>query len=66
MEQVVKYQQTAAEVARALALDPSQLRKWIRQYNAEMSRVIPDNPTDAGTARNPHQICALITRLKAK
>ncbi|MFP1909125.1 IS3 family transposase [Lonsdalea quercina] len=94
IEQVVKYQQSAAGVARALELDPSQLRKWIRQYKAEMSGVTPDNPAltpeqrdiqslrkqikrlemekeipKAGgrvDERNPRQICALITRLKAK
>ncbi|ASE83217.1 TPA: transposase [Citrobacter koseri] len=32
IEQVVKYQQSAVEVAHTLEPDPSQLRKWIRQY----------------------------------
>ncbi|NYV72735.1 transposase, partial [Yersinia pestis] len=37
IEQVVKYQRSTIEVARALELDPSQLRKWIRQYKEEVS-----------------------------
>lgn len=32
IEQVVKHQQSAVEVAHTLEPDPSQLRKWIRQY----------------------------------
>ncbi|KFK91993.1 transposase, partial [Serratia sp. Ag2] len=43
IEQVVKYQRSTIEVARALELDPSQLRKWIRQYKEEVSGVTPDN-----------------------
>jgi len=44
IEPVVKYQKSAAEVARALELDPRPLRKWIHQYRAEVSAVTPDNP----------------------
>ncbi|WP_439070474.1 transposase (plasmid) [Serratia nevei] len=36
IEQVTKYQQRAVDVTLALDLDPSQLRKWIRQYEAEL------------------------------
>lgn len=52
IEQVVKYQRSTIEVARALELDPSQLRKWIRQYKEEVSGVTPDNP-----ALTPEQRC---------
>ncbi|MBO1632834.1 transposase, partial [Yersinia pseudotuberculosis] len=44
MSRVVKYQRSTIEVARALELDPSQLRKWIHQYKEEVSGVTPDNP----------------------
>ena len=36
IEQVTKYQQRAVDVAFALNLDPSLLRKWIRQYETEL------------------------------
>ncbi|CAI1117836.1 Transposase [Serratia marcescens] len=50
IEQVTKYQQRAVDVALALDLDPSQLRKWIRQYEAELQGVTP-----AGVAVTPDQ-----------
>ncbi|CAI1997859.1 hypothetical protein SERMPA_00088 (plasmid) [Serratia marcescens] len=50
IEQVTKYQQRAADVALTLDLDPSQLRKWIRQYEAELQGVTP-----AGVAVTPDQ-----------
>ena len=50
IEQVTKYQQRAVDVALALDLDPSQLRKWIRQYEAELQGVTP-----AGVAETPDQ-----------
>lgn len=51
IEQVVKYQRSTIEVACAPELDPSQLRKWIRQYKEEVSGVTSDNPalTPIGT-----------------
>lgn len=41
IEQVIKYQQRAVDVAQSLDLDPSQLRKWIRQYEAEIQGITP-------------------------
>lgn len=35
IEQVVRHHQRVVDIARALELDPSQLRRWIKQYNAE-------------------------------
>jgi len=39
IEQVVKYHQRPVEVARALDIDASMLRKWIRRYEAEMQGI---------------------------
>lgn len=39
VEQVVKHHQRVVDIARALELDPSQLRRWIRQYKAEIAGV---------------------------
>ena len=64
IEQVVKYQQTAAEVARALDLDPSQLRKWVRQYKAEVSGVTPDNPALTPEQRKIQLLRAQIKQLE--
>lgn len=64
IEQVVKYQQSAAGVARALELDPSQLRKWIRQYKAEMSGVTPDNPALTPEQRDIQSLRKQIKRLE--
>lgn len=64
IEQVVKYQQVATEVARALELDPSQLRKWIRQYKAEISGVTPDNPALTPEQREIQSLRAKIKRLE--
>ncbi|KFX03249.1 transposase [Pectobacterium betavasculorum] len=64
IEQVVKYQQSAAEVARALELDPGQLRKWIRQYKAEMSGVTPDNPALTPEQREIQSLRKQIKRLE--
>jgi transposase len=50
IEQVLKYQQRAVDVARMLELDPSQLRKWIRQYKAEIHGITP-----TGLALTPDQ-----------
>ncbi len=50
IEQVVKYQQRAVEVARALELDPNMLRKWVRQYAAETRGITP-----TGVALTPEQ-----------
>ena len=55
IEQVVKYQQRAVEVARALELDPSLLRKWVRQYEAETRGITPTGGalTPTGGALTP-------------
>jgi len=39
IEQVIKYQQRTVDVAQSLDLDPSQLRKCIRQYEAEIQGI---------------------------
>ena len=50
IEQVVKYQQRAVDVVRSLELDPNLLRKWVRQYQAEIHGVTP-----TGVALTPEQ-----------
>ena len=62
IEQVVKYQQSAVEVAHTLEPDPSQLRKWIRQYQAEVSDVTPDNPALTSEQREIQSLRARIKR----
>lgn len=64
IEQVVKYQRSTIEVARALELDPSQLRKWIRQYKEEVSGVTPDNPVLTPEQREIQSLRAQIKRLE--
>ncbi len=64
IEQVVKYQRSTIEVARALELDPSQLRKWIRQYKEEVSGVTPDNPALIPEQREIQSLRAQIKRLE--
>ncbi|ENB7488944.1 TPA: transposase [Citrobacter koseri] len=62
IEQVVKYQQPAVEVAHTLEPDPSQLRKWIRQYKAEVSDMTPDNPVLTSEQREIQSLRARIKR----
>ncbi len=62
IEQVVKYQH--ADVARSLELDPCQLRKWIRQYKAEISGVTPANPALTPEQREVQSLRAQIKRLE--
>ena len=50
IEQVVKYQRDAREVAQALELDPDHLRKWIRLYKQEIQGIAP-----VGNAITPEQ-----------
>ncbi len=64
IEPVVKYQRSTIEVARALELDPSQLRKWIRQYKEEVSGVTPDNPALIPEQREIQSLRAQIKRLE--
>ncbi|MCZ8955417.1 IS3 family transposase [Escherichia albertii] len=64
IEQVVKYQHAAADVARSLELDPCQLRKWIRQYKAEISGVTPANPALTPEQREVQSLRAQIKRLE--
>ncbi|MBE7864779.1 transposase [Yersinia pestis] len=64
IEQVVKYQRSTIEVARALELDPSQLRKWIRQYKEEVSGMTPDNPALTPEQREIQSLRAQIKRLE--
>lgn len=39
IEQVISHHQHVVDIARTLELDPSQLRRWIRQYKAEMTGI---------------------------
>ncbi|BAT38079.1 predicted protein of IS3-family IS element [Escherichia albertii] len=64
IEQVVKYQHAAADVARSLELDPCQLRKWIRQYKAEIIGVTPANPALTPEQREVQSLRAQIKRLE--
>ena len=64
IEQVIKYQQRAAEVAGALELDPCQLHKWIRQYKAEMSGVTPNNPALTPEQREIQSLGARVKQLE--
>ncbi len=41
VEQIVKYHQKAIDVARSLDIDPSTLRKWVRQYRDELQEMAP-------------------------
>ena len=50
IEQVVKYQRDAREVAQALELDPDHLRKWIWLYKQEIQGIAP-----VGNAITPEQ-----------
>ncbi|MBD2816054.1 transposase [Xenorhabdus sp. Flor] len=50
VQQVVLHQQRVVDVARLLGVDSSTLRKWIRQYKAEMQGVTP-----VGNALTPDQ-----------
>ncbi|ADZ43806.1 putative IS3 transposase [Yersinia enterocolitica] len=50
VEQVVKYQRDAREIALALELDPAHLRKWIRLYKRELQGIEP-----VGNAITPEQ-----------
>lgn len=50
IEQVVKYQRDAREVAQALELNPDHLRKWIRLYKQDIQGVEP-----VGKAITPEQ-----------
>lgn len=61
---MVKYQLSVAEVARALELDTSQLRKWIRQYKSEVNGVTPDNPALTPEQREIQSLRAQIKRLE--
>ncbi|QXF35659.1 hypothetical protein B0X70_22545 [Photorhabdus akhurstii] len=48
--QVITHRQRVPDVARALELDPSTLRKWIKQYQAELNGITP-----SGIALTPEQ-----------
>ncbi|SQJ30171.1 Transposase [Serratia rubidaea] len=50
VEQVVKHQQRAVDIARALDVDATLLRRWIRQYKSELQ-----GKTPVGTALTPEQ-----------
>lgn len=64
IEQVVKYQQTTTAVARALEIEPGTLRKWIRQYKAEVSGITPDNPALTAEQREIQALRKRIQRLE--
>ncbi|MDX7993182.1 transposase [Xenorhabdus littoralis] len=50
VQQVVLHQQQVTAVVRSLNLDDSVLRRWIRQYKAEMQGITP-----VGKALTPDQ-----------
>ncbi|WP_236637487.1 transposase [Photorhabdus australis] len=41
MTQVITHRQRVPDVARTLELDSSTLRKWIKQYQAELNGITP-------------------------
>ena len=64
IEQVVKYQLRVLDVARSLELDPSQLRKWIKQYHAELQGVTPVGVALTPEQREPQSLRAQVKRLE--
>ncbi|MDC9616119.1 transposase [Xenorhabdus khoisanae] len=50
VEQVIQFHQKPVDVARSLDIDPSLLRKWMKQYHAELQGV-----TSRGQAMTPEQ-----------
>lgn len=65
VEQIVKYHQRVVDIARALELDPSQLRRWIRQYKAEITGVtLPGTVAMTSEQREIQQLKARIKQLE--
>ena len=61
VEQVVKHQQRAVDVARALDVDATLLRKWIRQYKSELQG---ETPTGAALTPEHRKIQSLRAQVK--
>lgn len=61
VEQVVKHQQRAVDVARALDVDATLLRKWIRQYKSELQG---ETPTGAALTPEQREIQSLRAQVK--
>lgn len=65
IEQVIRHHQRVVDIARALELDPSQLRRWIRQYKAEMSGItLPGTVALTPEQREIQQLKARIKQLE--
>lgn len=64
IEQVVKYQRDAREVAQALELNPDHLRKWIRLYKHELLGIEPVGNAITPEQREIQQLKAQIKRLE--
>ncbi len=64
IEQVVKYQRDAREVAQALELNPDHLRKWIRLYKQELLGIEPTGNAITPEQREIQQLKAQIKRLE--
>jgi len=64
IEQVVKYQRDAREVAQALELNPDHLRKWIRLYKQELLGIEPVGNAITPEQREIQQLKAQIKRLE--
>ncbi|MHA0273244.1 IS3 family transposase [Enterobacter ludwigii] len=64
IEQVVKYQRDAREVAQALELNPDHLRKWIRLYKQELLGNEPVGTAITPEQREIQQLKAQIKRLE--
>jgi len=63
IEQVVKYQRDAREVALALELNPDHLRKWIQLYKQELLGIEPVGNAITSEQREIQQLKAQIKRL---
>lgn len=64
VEQVIKYQRDAREVAQALELPPDHLRKWIRLYKQEIQGIEPAGKAITPDQREIQQLKAQIKRLE--
>lgn len=64
VEQVVKYQRDAREVAQALELNPDHLRKWIRLYKQELQGIEPTGNAITPEQREIQQLKAQVKRLE--
>ncbi|WP_340618197.1 transposase [Xenorhabdus entomophaga] len=64
VEQVVKYHQKAIDVARSLDIDPSTLRKWVKQYQGELQGMTPRGQALTVEQRRIKELEAQVKRLE--